>query len=287
MIRRAIVGAAALGVIGFFPAGPALAGPGQPAPVVADEQDDEKKAEKEWKEAEEKQKKEGGQKPGEGQPGGQPGAGGGLEENPLPKILELMKQVEGRLFEADTGDFTQDEQRQIIEAMRFEEKSHEALEELIKKIEEQAQKQQSQSQSQSQDQKDQQKQKQQQNQNETEEQKRQREQEEQRRREQQKREEEQRRMQQQNQQQQPQDQQQKPQQDRQQKSEQEQREGRPPQDDQNPLDDPERRAGRWGVLPRKLFQDAANARNHEPPSRYRDLIEKYRQRLADTNPSPR
>lgn len=246
--------------------------------VRADADDDEKKAEKELEEAEGEQKK--GQKPGEGAEG-QPGAGG-LEENPLPKILELMKNVEGRLFEADTGDFTQDEQRQIVEAMKFEEKTHEALEELIRKIEEQMQKQQQRQQSQSSS-SDQQQQKSQQNQNETPEQKRQREQEEQRRREREKREEEQRRMQQQQNQSQKQDQ--KPENDRQQRSEQEQKEGRPPQDDQNPLDDSERRAGRWGQLPRKLHQDASNAANQPPPDRWRSLIERYRERLSEVEGS--
>jgi flagellar biosynthesis GTPase FlhF len=282
VIQRVQVVRAAVVSVGLGLFGTAWAAPGD---VLADRDDDEKKAKEEWKEAEGKQDEKKGQKPGEGAQG-QPGAGG-LEENPLPKILELMKQVEGRLFEADTGDFTQDEQKQIVEAMRFEEKTHEALEELIKKIEEEMQKQQQQqsSSSSSEQQKQQQKQQQQQNQNqnETEEQRRQREEEQQRRMEQQRRAEEQRRMQ-QNQQQQNQQNQQQPQDGREQRSEQEQREGRPPEDDQNPLNEADRRAGPWGRLPRKLFQDAANARNHEPPSKFRDLIEQYRQRLAETNP---
>ena len=279
MIRRIHVVQAALLSAGLGLSGAAFARPGD---------DDEKKAKEEWKEAEGKQDEKKGQKPGEGAEGQQ--APGGLEENPLPKILELMKQVEGRLFEADTGEFTQDEQRQIVEAMRFEDKTHEALEELIRKIEEEMQKQQQQQQSSSsssEQQKQQQRQQQQDNQNETEEQRRQREQEQQRRMEQQRREEERRRMQQQQQNQQQNQQNQQPQNGQEQRTPQEQREGQPPPDDQNPLNDPNGQAGPWGRLPRKLFQDAANARNHEPPSKFRSLIEQYRQRLADTNPNPR
>ena len=40
-------------------------------------------------------------------------------------------------------------------------------------------------------------------------------------------------------------------------------------------------AGQWGRLPKKLHQDANNARNQEPPSRWRELIERYRVRIAE------
>jgi hypothetical protein len=53
----------------------------------------------------------------------------------LKKIAALMEQVEGRLFEADTGDFTLEEQRRIVEAMKFEAKSADALERLIHDLE--------------------------------------------------------------------------------------------------------------------------------------------------------
>ena len=53
----------------------------------------------------------------------------------LKKIAALMEQVEGRLFDADTGDFTQEEQRRIVEAMRFEDKSADALQRLIHDLE--------------------------------------------------------------------------------------------------------------------------------------------------------
>lgn len=235
--------------------------------VRADQEDDKKKAEREWREAEEGQ----GKKAGEGQqaPGGIPG----LEDNPLDKILELMRGVEDRLFESDTGDFTQEEQRRIVEAMRFEDKTSQALEELIRKIEEQMQNQQSSSGgggSDQQQQKKQQQDQQQQNQSETEEQRRQRQ-------EREKREEEQRRMQQQNQ---PQQQQQQPRNDQEQRAEQERREGRPPEEAGRGDPRDPGAAGRWGQLPAKLHQDAQNAQNQEPPARWAELIKRYRERVA-------
>lgn len=237
--------------------------------VRADQEDDKKKAEREWREAEEGQGKKA-----EGQQG--PGGVPGLEDNPLDKILELMRGVEDRLFESDTGDFTQEEQRKVVEAMRFEDKTSQALEELIRKIEEQMQNQQSSSGGGGSDQQQQQKQQQQsqQNPNETEEQRRQRQ-------EREKREEEQRRMQQQNQPQQQQQSQNQPQNDREQRAEQERREGRRPEDPQR--DDPRdpAAAGRWGQLPVKLHQDAQNAQNQEPPARWSELIKRYRARVAE------
>ncbi len=235
--------------------------------VRADQEDDKKKAEREWREAEEGQ----GKKKADGQ---QPGAIPGLEDNPLDKILELMRGVEDRLFESDTGDFTQEEQRKIVEAMRFEDKTSQALEELIRKIEEQMQNQQSSSSGGGSDQQQQQKKQQQgqQDQNETEEQRRQRQ-------EREKREEEQRRMQQQNQ---PQNQQQQnqPQNAQEQRAEQERREGRPPEDPSRGDPRDPGAAGRWGQLPAKLHQDAQNAQNQEPPARWSELIKRYRERVS-------
>lgn len=234
--------------------------------VRADQEDDKKKADREWREAEEGQ--------GKKKAGGQQGPGGvpGLEDNPLDKILELMRGVEDRLFESDTGDFTQEEQRRIVEAMRFEDKTSQALEELIRKIEEQMQNQQSSSGGGGSDQQQQQqKQQQQQNQSETPEQKRQRE-------EREKREEEQRRMQQQNQ---PQQQQQNtPQNQQEQRAQQERREGQRPEDPSSADPRDPGAAGRWGQLPAKLHQDAQNAQNQEPPARWSELIKRYRERVA-------
>lgn len=239
--------------------------------VRADQEDDKKKAEREWREAEGEQgKKKGEQGPGQG---GVPGLG----DNPLEKILELMKGVEDRLFESDTGDFTQEEQRKVAEAMRFEDKTSQALEELIRKIEEEMQNQQQQQQQssgeQSEEQKRRQRQQQEQQKNETPEQKREREERERR----EKQEEEQRRMQQQ--QQRPQDQQQ-PQNDRAERERQERREALPP-DQQAEIEARAREAaGRWGQLPAKLHQDAQNALNQEPPARWAELIKRYRERLS-------
>ena len=217
--------------------------------AYADGKDDEKKAEKEFREAEGEQEKE---KQGEGQA---PPAGGPLEDNPLEKILELMNEVENKLFEADTGEFTQEEQKQIVEAMRFEEKTHEALEELIRKIEEQAEQQSSSSSSSSEEQKKQQQQQQQdqqnqQNQNESE---------------------------QERQQQQQQQAQQNPQNGQENKQPQEGQEAKPPEDDSNPTEDKDRAGGRWGSLPKKLHQDAGRASEREVPEAYR----KYYERLTE------
>jgi hypothetical protein len=272
-IRSSWASGAFLGGLLVVSAGPVLAGPGGP---LLDREGEEKKAEKELDDAEKKQGKAGGQ-------GAQPGPGGagglGEMENPLKKILELMEQVEGRLYDSDTGSFTQQEQKKIVEAMRFEDKTHQALEELIKKIEEQM-KQQQQQQSQGgggQQQKQQQKQQDQQ-QNETPEQKKEREERERREKEQ----EEQRKAQQQNSPQ-NQQQQQNPQNDQERRARQEQQRN---QETPDPTRDEAGRertaAGRWGMLPSKLFQDAANAQNVEPPGKWAELINRYRQRLART-----
>ena len=58
-------------------------------------------------------------------------------ENPLVKILQLMEKVEDRLYGVDTGKYTQEEQKQIVEALRFEAKTQEALQALIEHIENQ------------------------------------------------------------------------------------------------------------------------------------------------------
>lgn len=240
--------------------------------VRADQEDDKKKAEREWREAEGEQKKKRGEGPAP--QGGVPGLG----DNPLDKILELMKGVEDRLFESDTGDFTQEEQRKVAEAMRFEDKTSQALEELIRKIEEEMQNQQQQQSSggeQSEKQKQKQRQQQEQERNETPEQKREREERERR----EKQEEEQRRMQQQQQQNRPQDQQQQ-QNDRAERERQERREALPPDDPAEAEARAREAAGRWGQLPAKLHQDAQNAQNQEPPARWAELIKRYRERLS-------
>lgn len=249
--------------------GHAFAGPGG----LFDGEDDEEKAKKEWREAEEGQQGEG-----EGQPG-QAGPGGMMQENPLEKIIEMMTGVEDKLFEADTGEWTQQEQREIVQAMRFEDKTSQALEELIRKIEEEQKRRQQQSSSSSDQDQQQKNQQNQQDQNETEEQRRERER---REREKQQREKEQEKQRQQNQQNQ-QDQQKQDQQQNDQQSNAEQNRQEDQSQSQNPeeVNDSDPEAGAWGRLPKKLHQDANNARNAEPPARWRELIERYRIRLAE------
>ncbi|MGE0709977.1 MAG: hypothetical protein AB7N76_26010 [Planctomycetota bacterium] len=254
---------------------------GGPGSVARADADGEKKQEKDLDDAEKRQG-QGGQQPG---PGGQQ-PGGGVFENPLEKILKLMEEVEGRLFESDTGKFTQDEQKKIIEAMRFEQKSHKALEELIDKVQQQQDQQQSQSQSQDknqqqqknqknqsqQDKKNQQRSKQQQERDKREEQKRQAQKDQQNKTEEQRKKEEEERK--------KQEQQQKQNQQQDQKTAQQKREGRPPNEANGELGPDGGAAGRWGTLPSKLHQDAANARNRPTPSRWSRLINRYRERLA-------
>ncbi|MCA8922727.1 MAG: hypothetical protein KDD82_13015 [Planctomycetes bacterium] len=93
-------------------------------PAWADQDEDHER--KEFREAE-----------GEGQEAAPEGQG---EEDPraqLQKILELMERAETKLFEADPKEDTQAVQKEIVEAMRFEDKTHEALEKLIHQIENQ------------------------------------------------------------------------------------------------------------------------------------------------------
>ena len=37
-------------------------------------------------------------------------------------------------------------------------------------------------------------------------------------------------------------------------------------------------------IPQRLHQDAANAANQEPPGKWKDLIERYRAKLAESKP---
>lgn len=231
----------------------ALTVPAAAQQLPADQKDDQEKADEEWKKAEERQGQEG--------QGQQPGMGG----NPLDEILKLMESVEDRLVESETGEFTQAEQKRIVEAMRFEDKTSAALEELIQEVEKQQQQQGGGGQDQQQQK---QKQKQQKNQQ-------------QKSKEQQEREKEQER-QRQAQQQRKQQQKQQPQQDQQSEDRQRQEQARPPEAAGGDLNDPSRAAGRWGTLPSKLHQDAANASNRPPPGRWGRLIQRYRQRLAET-----
>ena len=75
--------------------------------------------------------------PGEKKTPGDEKAGDAEDQNPLPKILDLMKEAEARLNDADPGEYTQEDQKKIVEAMKFEDKARAALDVLIKKIEHQ------------------------------------------------------------------------------------------------------------------------------------------------------
>jgi hypothetical protein len=213
-----------------------------------------------------------GQVPGPG-PGGQAQPGG--EQNPLEEIIRLMQSVEDSLFEAEAGEMTQGMQREIVEALNLESETTRQLDELIKEIERQMQQQQQQSQSSSGEQQQDQQQQQQPNPNETEQERREREQRERERMDRERQEEQQRQMQQMQEQQ---DQQQNGQDS---EAQQRREEGSSANSEaEAALNEGEGVSGRWGQLPRKLHQDAANARNMDPPNRWRGLIEAYRSRVA-------
>ncbi len=56
-------------------------------------------------------------------------------KNPLPGIVELMKEVERRIAEIDTGTWTQEEQERIVKALDLERGVIEALKKLIEEVE--------------------------------------------------------------------------------------------------------------------------------------------------------
>lgn len=251
-------------------------------PVFADKKGDQEKAEKDLDKAEKGQKKGGGQQA--------PGGGENPFENPLEKILDLMKGVEEKLFDADTGEFTQAEQKKIVDAMRFEDKTKKALDKLIDKIENsQNQSSSSSSSSSQQQQKKQNKsQKNQRNQQQKSKEQQQKEKEQEAKRQAQKQQKEKNQKQQSEQDKQKSQAQKKKEEEQKRKAEQEKKmaqqrknqNGRPPNDKEGQLTDDMGAAGRWGSLPAKLFQDAQNVRNRATPSRYRRLIERYRERIS-------
>ncbi|MFC1707675.1 hypothetical protein ACFL59_12810 [Planctomycetota bacterium] len=57
------------------------------------------------------------------------------QKNPLPEIIDLMRQVEDRLAEADAERFTQEEQQRIIDALELGGDAVDELEKLIEYIE--------------------------------------------------------------------------------------------------------------------------------------------------------
>jgi len=99
-----------------------LAGPGWA------QQGDEESRPDEWREGEDGREEGRGAEPDLDRPAEDP-----FEE--MKRIVALMRGVEDRLFEADTGEFTREEQRRIVEALRFEDKTAQALEDLIRELE--------------------------------------------------------------------------------------------------------------------------------------------------------
>jgi hypothetical protein len=259
--RKKCLGTHPIFAAGFVAASLFLA---SPAPG-ADSDDDKKKAEKQLKKAEEEQ----GKKKDE-EKEAPPALDG--EENPLPKIVDLMKKVEERLAGTDTGTYTQEEQKKIVEALNLGDKAKSALDDLIKKIEEMQQQMQGQG---GEDQQKKQQQQQNQPKNETPEQRAEREKQEREKQEREKREEERRKS--QNPQQKP---KQEPKDSQKTKNDKKEKERRPPEENAN-LDPRARQQGRWGDLPAKLHGDAEKARQEKVPERFRDEIEKYRQATSD------
>ena len=82
-----------------------------------------------------------GDKPKVPETGGQSKDAPGPEEkkNPLPGIIELMKQVEKKIVETDTGRWTQEEQDKIANALKGEGDAVDSLRKLIEEVESQAQ----------------------------------------------------------------------------------------------------------------------------------------------------
>jgi hypothetical protein len=251
-----------------------------PRVIRAGDDDDQKQKEKDWKKLEEQQKK-GGEAPkgADGQGGGEetPNPENPLGDNPLAKILDLMKEAETRLNDTDLDEVTQKEQKKIVEAMKFEDKSKAALDDLIKKIEDMQNQQQQQQQNQK-NQSQQQKQSSgsQSEKNETPEQKKQRERQEKQRQQKEKQDAERKQRQNPNQKPDPRDAKNKDQQKKQQQA------GKtPPPDSSSPPDSTANDKNRWGDLPAKLHEDADRARGEKIPERWRDQFEHYSEKLSE------
>jgi hypothetical protein len=58
-------------------------------------------------------------------------------KNPLPGIVEQMKNVEKRLAETETGSWSQEEQQRIVDALKIEGDVIDALQKLIEEVENQ------------------------------------------------------------------------------------------------------------------------------------------------------
>jgi hypothetical protein len=237
-------------------------------PAMADDKSDKKKKEQEWKKLQEQQKGKLRQK-----------------KNPLKKILELLKDVEDRLIDADTGDWTQEEQRRIIEALNMQENAKKALDKLIEDI----QKAQNQSKSQS-GQSGQKKDKKsgkgqsqsQKRENETPEQRRKRQNKERREMEKKKKQQQgKKREQGQKKQGQKKQGQKKPKNGQGSKQKQDKKTAKLAKDKSGDLDPKKSKVQPWGNLPLKLHQDVEKARREAVPDKYKDMINGYRKRIND------
>ena len=192
---------------------------------------------------------------------------GDSEENPLPKIVDLMKEIESRLNDSQDGTDVEDKQKKIVEAMKFGSKATTALDDLIKKLEDQMTKS-SQTQSSSKNQP----QSKSQSKPETPEQKAAREQRDRSKMEREKKDEEKRKA-------------ANPgpnkKEDASTKVANNSKEKAGKSDDKAQFgNDPKGVAGQWGSLPAKLHSDAVKARDSVVPERWREKIDKYREAVA-------
>jgi len=202
------------------------------------------------------------------------------EKNPLKNILKLLKDVEDRLGDADTGEWTQDEQRQVVEALKLQKDASSALDKLIDQI------QKAQNESSGSGGSSSKKQKKggssgKKKKNESPQQKRERQK---RERERQRKQKEAQRKKEMEKKGKPEGKKpkgmKKPQKGPEKKGAQKKVGGKPPKDSKGALR-AKGGAGTWGNLPMKLHQDVEKARKAELPGRFRDLIHGYRKRINE------
>jgi len=187
----------------------------------------------------------------------------------LRKIIDLMKEIESRLNDSDIDDYTQESQKKIVEAMKFGSKAETALDDLIKKLEQEMEKSSQQPQQQTSNLKNQQQIQQQSKQTQPKDSKF-----DQKQLEKQKQAE--------SKQSRPKSNKSEDAASKQPNSKKDKKEDKPTTDNQNSNlpnaknDD----KSRWGSLPPKLHQDATKVRSDVIPERWRDQLEKYREALS-------
>lgn len=254
-------------------AGLLLAMPGATS-LWADTEGEKEKKKKEWKKLEKKQK-------------------GKLRQtkNPLKKILKLLKDVEDRLIDADTGEWTRDEQRQVVEALKLQKDAQKALDDLIKKIENQQNKNNNSSSSSSKSNSKKNSSKnsgksggkgQQSRKNETPQQRKERLRKERERMKRQKQQQEQKKLEKQlNHKKQGAKRKKQPKGGKKTDNNKKERRSQQTRDSKGQLKPKDGKAQPWGNLPQKLHGDVEKARKEDVPERYRDLINGYRKRIND------